>query len=1183
MAKMVRTWIPVLLLGILWVSCKQDKRFTRLESDDTGIDFSNRISENDTMNVLSFEYVYNGGGVGIGDFNNDSLPDVYFTGNCVDNKLYLNKGDFHFEDVTKKAGVAAHDRWSSGVAVVDINNDGKLDLYVCNTVRKVASQRENLLYINQGNDKDNVPIFKEMGKEYGIADTTHTTNAAFFDYDNDGDLDFFLVVNEMDNTFYPNKYHEKIKDGSSRTTDRLYRCDWDSLGNHPIYTNVSKEAGILTEGFGLGVNVTDINQDGWKDIYVTNDYVTNDLLYINNHDGTFTDMAGQYFGHTSYSAMGNDVADLNNDGLPDIVALDMMPNTNRRKKMMTPANSYITYQNNEKWGYQYQTARNTLQLNQGKVSSSDKHPVFSEIGLLSGVAQTDWSWTPLVTDFDNDGYRDIIVTNGFPKDITDMDFMVYRASVERIMSRMMLLEQVPSVKIKNFAYHNQGDLTFKDVTDDWGIDVPSFSNGAAYVDLDNDGDLDWVVNNINDSASVYKNNTLKVSEKTSNFLRIAFHGERHNRNGVGAIADIKYGQNQQQTAENSPFRGYLSSMEPLVHFGLGNVSDIKSLTITWPGGKTQILKDIKVNQVLHVFEKNAAFHENKPVAISTPFRDVTASLAIPYVHSENDVIDFNVQKLLPHKLSQYGPGMAVADVNGDGLDDIFIGGSMGRKGHFLIQKKGGGFTNEDRLPGIDGQTKNAEDMGVLLFDADMDGHDDLYIVSGSYETDTTSTGLQDRFYRNTGSGRFELLADALPAFSKSGSCIRAADYDRDGDLDLFIGGRVKPGAYPVSVSSYILRNDSNAGKIKFTNVTTQLAPELTGMGLVCDALWSDVDNDGWPDLVLAGEWMPITVLTNKNGKFQKATSGLEKAKGLWGSLVSGDFDNDGDMDYIAGNLGVNSFMKATDAEPTSIYAADFNKDGYFDAIPTVYFPDDKGVKKEFPYNNRDEMGKQIIQVRQRFQEYSKFSEAGITDIFKPEELKDALVVRANWMQSSYLENDGKGNFTIKALPIQAQLAPIFGMVANDFDNDGNLDVLLVGNDYGSDLIVGRYDAFHGLLLKGDGKGGFVAQSAEVSGFRVNGNAKAMVNLVNGNGKVLTISSRNRDSLSVHEWLISPKVVPVNTLESSATIVLRNGKQRKVDLNYGSSFLSASSRDLLVPVDAKQVRIIDSKGKERLVK
>ncbi|WP_337042884.1 CRTAC1 family protein, partial [Emticicia sp. 17c] len=588
-------YLTLLITGSVLVSCQEEETvFTSLPADKTGISFANRITENDTLNIIAFEYVYNGGGVALGDFNNDKLVDVYFTGNTTANKLYLNKGDFKFEDITKEAGVDGAGRWSSGVAVVDINNDGLLDIYVCATAKKVAGQRANLLYINQGVGRNGIPSFKEMAQEYGVADTTHTTNAVFFDYDNDGDLDLYVLVNEMDDNRYPNQFHDKVTDGSSVRNDKLYRNDFDKTKNHPVFTDVTTQAKIFDEGYGLGINITDINQDGWKDIYITNDFLTNDLLYINNHDGTFTEKAHDYFKHTSYSAMGNDVADINNDGLVDMIALDMMPATNNRKKMMTPANSYITYQNNDKYNYIYQYARNTLQINQGRDPKTGQ-PMFSEAGLLAGVAQTDWSWTPMVTDFDNDGLRDIIITNGFPRDVTDQDFLAYRNQVMGLMSKTALLEYVPVIKLKNYAFHNKGNFQFEDVTDKWGITQPTSSNGAAYADLDNDGDLDYIVNNINDSASVYRNNSIQLKPQESNYLRVQFKGNSPNVMGLGAWVEIQYGNGQKQVYEHTPYRGYLSSVEPVAHFGLGKTTEVTQVKIIWQSGKSQVLKGVKAN------------------------------------------------------------------------------------------------------------------------------------------------------------------------------------------------------------------------------------------------------------------------------------------------------------------------------------------------------------------------------------------------------------------------------------------------------------------------------------------------------------------------------------------------------------------------------------------------------------
>lgn len=1191
----LRKLLLLILIPVLF-SCdkKVETVFTKLPSDETGIQFSNRITENDTMNIVAFEYVYNGGGVAMGDFNNDNKVDVYFTGNQVPNRLYLNQGtdknnELKFTDVTADAHVDGEGKWCNGVSLVDINNDNLLDIYISASVKKVAGQRANLLYVNQGVGRNGIPSFKEMAADYGIADTTHTTNSVFFDYDNDGDLDLYVLVNQMEDINIPNMYRPALKDGSSKRTHRLYRNDWDETKKHAYFTNVSKEEGILVEGFGLGVNITDINQDGWKDIYVTNDFLTNDLLYINIHrDGKhigFVEEARDYLKHTSYSAMGNDVADINNDGLADIIAVDMMPFTNKRKKMMTMANNYQTFQNNDKFNYVYQYPRNTLQVNQGKNPLTGK-PIFSEIGLVSGVAQTDWSWAPMVVDFDNDGMRDIIITNGFPKDITDLDFMAYRQTVNNLASPTYLLNFIPSVKIKNFAFRNKGDFQFEDVTEKWGMAEPSFSNGAAYADLDNDGDLDYIVNNINDSASVYRNNSMQIKPQESNYLRIRFKGNVPNIMGLGAQVEIDYNSGQKQVYEHTPYRGYLSSVEPVAHFGLGKIQKIDQLKIVWQSGKTQVLKNIRTNQVLSLKESDATIQTSvEQVSAPALFSDISAQLKIPYVHEEDDNIDFNVQKLLPHKLSQYGPAIAVGDVNGDGLEDMFVGGAKYRKGKFLIQNKEGKFSIKDLLSGEDGFKKESEDMGVLLFDVDNDKDLDLYIVSGSYEFKPDSPALQDKLYINDGSGHFQLNEQAIPAFLKSGSCVKAADYDHDGDLDVFVGGRVEPNAYPKPVSSYILRNDTSNGQVKFTDVTVQIAPKLQNIGLICDALWSDYDNDGWQDLVLVGEWMPVTILKNNKGKLEPLTQNgaLAGKSGWWTSITSGDFDNDGDMDYIAGNLGLNTLMQATNTQPVSIYAKDFNNDGFYDAIPTVYFPDEEGKLKEFPFNTRDDLAKQFIQTRQRFQNYAKFSEATIDQILKPEELKDALVVKANWMKSSYIENKGNGQFEIKELPMQAQFAPIYGMVAQDYDQDGNLDVLISGNDFGTELLVGRHDALNGLLLKGDGKGNFTPVLPQSSGYCVMGDAKSLVRLKNAKGELVMAASQNKGDLKFFSYNKPVRSLVVLPNETAAILKLKGGKSRKEELTYGSSFLSQSSHNLALPVDVESVEFVDIKGKKRLVK
>jgi hypothetical protein len=1188
----MKTILPFVAGGLVFLSACSGKKplFQLIPSDQSGVHFNNRIPDNDSINILKFQNVYNGGGVGIGDFNNDGLPDLYFTGNLVENKLYLNKGNFSFTDVTAEAGVDGGGRWCRGVAVVDINNDGWLDIYVCASLLKDPAKRRNLLYINQGVDKNGVPHFKEMAAEYGLADTVHSTMAAFFDYDHDGDLDMYLTVNEIKPGENPDLYRPIVKDGSAPSTGRLYRNDWNDSLKHPVFTDVTKQAGLLREGYGHDVTIADVNKDGWDDIYVSNDFLSNDLLYINNHDGTFTEKSQAYFKHTAANGMGQDIVDINNDGLADIVELDMNPEDNYRKKMMLNGNRYLTYQNNELFGYGYQYVRNNLQLNQGpRVGQMDSigDPVFSEIGFYSGIAETDWSWTPMVTDFDNDGYRDIVITNGFPKDITDHDFVSFHRQTSSYASPAQVLLEIPEVKLHKYAFRNDGNLRFTNVSKDWGLVTTSFSNGAAYADLDNDGDMDMVINNINDEAMIYRNTTMENKKEGSHYLNIVFQGDSLNRNGFGAWAELHYDHGKQQVFENTPYRGYLSTIQDMAHFGLGMTASVDSVVIKWPNGKMQLLRNVSADQLLKVDIHHAEGHysfQRDTISSTALFREITSAVNIHYQQQERDYIDFNIQKLLPHKFSQFGPALAVGDIDGNGLDDLVVGGSAGYSAAIFLQQPDGRFIQKDLLTPSQAKEKPADDLGMLLFDADGDGDLDLYIAAGGYENTENSPAYQDKLYINDGKGNFIWDSTALPQNFTSKACVRAADFDHDGKLDLFVSGRVLPGKYPQAVSSFIYRNDSKNGHVKFTDVTATVAKDLQDIGMVCDASWTDFDNDGWPDLVLAGEWMPVTFLRNEKGVFKNITkeSGVGDQTGWWNSIAAGDFDNDGDIDYIVGNLGQNSFYRASEEYPVRIYGKDFDNNGIYDMMTSLYLPDSEGVIREFPAETRDDLLKQMTSMRKRFPSYRSYAKATMDEVLTAEERKGALQLNANNFQTSLFRNDGNGKFTIIPLPPQAQFSAINGMVVDDFDGDGRLDIILNGNDYGTEPFVGRYDALNGLYLKGDGKGGFTPLSILQSGIFIPGDGKGLVKLRSADGNYLLAAGQNRGPLKIMELKKKKQLISLQPNDISAEIIYKNGVRRKEEFYYGSSFLSQSGRFLKLDSGMQSVEIMDSKGKSRKV-
>lgn len=1077
--------------------------FRTILSEESGVTFNNQLTESAELNIITFEYFYNGAGVGVGDFNQDGWQDLFFSANMSGNQLYLNRGDstgIRFTEVTQESGILNRGKWATGVSVTDINQDGWPDIYLCYAGPFLeAEQRANELYINQQDG-----TFREMAAAYGLADTGHSTMAAFLDYDRDGDLDMYLLTNITDETG-PNVIRKKKLQGEMPNTDRLYRNEGIGPEGHPIFQNVSREAGITMEGYGLGVSVVDINRDGWPDIYVSNDYLSNDLFYINNRDGTFTDRAADLFKHQSYSAMGNDVADFNNDALPDILTLDMLPPDNLRQKLMFGETNYNRHRSELQYGYQPQFMRNTLQWNQG---FRDSLPIFSDVGQMAGVAATDWSWSALWADLDLDGARDLLITNGYPRDITNRDFASYKmqefsqANYDEDMKNRFVeaIQQIPGAHLPNYVYRNQGRLRMQDVSQAWGFRQPGFSSGAAYADLDNDGDLDYVTNNTNAEALIYENRA--NSQNARHFLQISLQGAAANREGLGAKIWC-YTPDGLKYAEHYPFRGYQSTVDPRIHFGLGEARKVDSLKIQWSSGMVKWLHDLPTDQHI-TLEEAAAQPETLQTKQSLQmFEEVSRELQIDFRHAEQHYNDFAVQPLLPHKLSQGGPGLAVADINGDGLDDFFVGGAFKQSGRLFFQQKDGSFRE---MPLTDDEKKYEEDQAALFLDVDSDGDPDLYVVSGGNEFRAGSEYYQDRLYLNDGQGQFSLAPDRLPDMKFPGSCVVAADYDQDGDSDLFVGGRHTPQQYPAPGRSYLLENRNGF----FVDVTEDKAPDLQKAGMVTTALWTDIDNDGWMDLLIAGEWIAPKVFRNLNGQLKiQQIPELDKQSGWWNSLRGVDVDQDGDTDYIGGNLGLNSRYRADSLQPLQLFVNDFNRDRRVDGI-LAYQQNDQ----LFPMHPRDDMLRQLNFLKRKFTSYQSFAEADMEQIFTPELLERSALLESRQMQSCYFENLGNFRFRVHPLPPEAQVAPVFGILSGDFNQDSFPDLLLSGNDFGTEVIQGPHDALNGLMLLGDGKGGFRPQASRHTGFWVTGNAKALVHLRSATDSHLILATQNNDRLLV---------------------------------------------------------------------
>ena len=1091
----------------------QDRLFTQLSAAESGIFFNNDIHDNDSSHSFINEFGYMGGGVGIGDFNNDGLEDIFFTGNQVSSRLYINKGNSQFDDITEKAGVGT-DVWCTGVSIVDINHDGYDDIYVCVFGKDLLHQAKNLLFINQHDLS-----FKEEAEAYGLADTGYSTQAVFFDYDRDGDLDMYLT-NYLLSARNTNTIFPRDKSGRSAANDKLYRNDGDSAQvGHPVFIDVSMQAGIKEDGYGLGVVASDFNNDGWPDIYVANDFVSNDELWLNNRNGTFTNSIAKSIQHQSYSSMGTDAADINNDALPDILTLDMLPEYNERKKTSFSFMNYERYEAERAMGYEPEFMRNTLQLNNGSRQQGDTSmPFFSEIGQLSGIQATDWSWSVLFADFNNDGWKDIHVTNGIGRDFIDADFLEFSSNIfnsgrsrdEQEKAIRQKLASLDHVNLPNYLYLNQRDLTFADYSEAGGINEPSMSNGAAYADLDNDGDLDMVVNNINKEAFVFINNTNQKNKPvTSHFLSLQLKGDSLNRHGFGAKVFV-YNEGKVQLQEQNPIRGYFSSVDQQLIFGLGENDHADSVVIIWPDGKRQSLKNIIADTTLTLSWKNAGV-DSLAVTVkpSFLFSEITSLSGILYEHHDNPFNDYTIQRLLPQKYSQLGPFITTGDINKDGATDFFIGGGFNFSGKIFTQRQDHQkFTSKDLTDSI----KFEEDMDCILFDADKDGDSDLLVTGGDMQYDERSIYYKPRLYINDGKAHFSLQANAIPDSVKTiAGCVSAGDYDGDGDDDLFIGGRVSK-KYPLPPRSFLLQNNNGV----FTDVTAKVCPSLQKVGMITSAVWTDFDSDKQTDLIIAGEWMPIQFFKNNHGNLIETTSssGLTQLNGMWRSLIATDMDNDGDIDLVAGNLGLNCEYKVNEAEPMQLYATDLDGNGSIDPVFFYYIKDEDGRKHSFPAISRNRFSDQVPAIKKQFLLYKDYSHATYNEIFKGKAKENILQLQCDETRSCWLENAGNGKFIKHPLPVEAQFAPVNAIICDDLDNDGFKDLLLAGNEYQAEVITGRYDASYGCFLRGGSNKSFTPVPAVRSGFMLTGDIKDMSLIRLSNGEKIVLAAVNNDSLRV---------------------------------------------------------------------
>ncbi len=1073
-------------------SIKPDQLFTKVPTQISGVTFENKILESEKLHYYRYQYIYIGGGVAAADFNNDGLQDLFFTSNIYPNKLFLNKGNFKFEDITEQAGIVKRTGFDTGVSVADVNNDGLLDIYINRAGWYKGDERlANMLYINNGD-----LTFTEQAAEYGLADSNRSISSTFFDYDKDGDLDVYITNAPSDFNLSGalldleqiQKQKEKIK--ASKSADKLYRNN----GNDQ-FEDVSETAGIIPDlGFGLHAQVGDLNNDGWPDIYVSNDFIMPDFAYINNGDGTFTDKKEEIFKHISYYSMGADFADINNDGLLDLMVADMSPEDYVRSKTTMSMMSIDRFNAMTNNGYHYQYMHNVMQVNNG-------NGTFSEIANMSGVAKTDWSWATLFADFDLDGYNDLYVTNGVYRDVVDRDVNnEINAYIEKNKASLKekdfyrFTQKLPQQKLTNYFFKNTGNTQFENKSEDWANETPTFSNGAVYVDLDNDGDLDIVTNNLDEYATILRNNATALTKNS--YLKLKFKGTAKNKFGVGTLVKVHQNNGQVLTRELVNARGYLSSMPNTLHFGLGADTVIPKIEIIWNDGKAQTLNNVEANQTLTVsHSESIKLAENtKPIKNNKLF----TKQSFDFSHQEISYKDYDKQLLLPHKLSQTGPAIASTDLNGDGVDDLFIGGAHRQPAQLLIGSRDGNF----KTISVSGFIKDSvyEDVSACFFDADNDGDDDLYVVSGSYEFEEGSGLLQDRLYINHGNYNFKRSNSKLPALKSSGSVVKASDYDNDGDVDLFIGSRVIPGKYPYAPSSYLLINNKGT----FTDGTKQYAQDVEKVGMVTDAQWNDIDNDNDLDLIITGEWMGIEVFVNDQGQLSRGSnfSDLALAKGWWNTILIEDVDGDGDQDIIAGNLGLNYKFHASKEKPFHVYTNDFDDNGTEDVVLAKYYN-----SKQVPVRGKSCTSEQMPFLKEKIKTYTDFANSDLAGILG-EGINSSLHYEVTEFRSGIFLNEGNNQFRFSAFPIEAQTAPINSIIYKDFDGDHVKDLLMAGNNYHSEVETTRADAGIGVFLNGTDNKGFKHVPNRQIGFYANSDVRGLTYLKTANANLVLICNNN---------------------------------------------------------------------------